>query len=100
MPVKERRLNAAVALSQSVYGPIPEADMHYIEDLGVDGRDSPLAERNISASAVLGMFIKAVEQRLKPRFDATGLNERLRRDAGLNEYDVERIKAIRAPLIR
>lgn len=74
--------------------------MHYLDDLGADGRDAPLAERNISVSAVLGMFLTAVEQRVQPRFDATGLSERLRKDAGLDEYEVERTNAIRAPLIR
>ena len=100
MDVKERGLSAALAVAQSVPGSEPEADMKHADEREFDAMAAPAAVRNARLFAMVGKFVEGAKRRFAPSFDPSQLNARLRRDAGIDEIEVERRKAVLAPLIR
>jgi uncharacterized protein YjiS (DUF1127 family) len=70
-------------------------DKHEFETLVV-----PVAHNNFTFSVCVRKSLKTLIQPFRLRYDLNRLNARLRRDAGINEHELERTRLIRAPLIR
>jgi uncharacterized protein YjiS (DUF1127 family) len=59
-----------------------------------------LAAAGSFLSALYAGLVSAVKHRLAARFDARKLTEAQLRDAGIDPCEIERIRALRRPLIR
>ncbi len=81
-------------------GETQETDMkpnHTLES----GELRSLAAQSGAVGASFGHHaLEALKALFRPQFDPTGLSARLRRDAGIDECELERTKAANAPLIR
>ncbi len=62
--------------------------------------ETPPARREFTPFALAYRFQRALKWAFDPCFDLNGLNGRLRRDAGIDELELERIRLAKAPLIR
>ncbi len=74
--------------------------MNYIDERKLEALKAPVSQSNFTFSEFGVRCLIAIERFFQPRFDLNCLNARLRRDAGIDEHDLERAAVTRAPLIR
>lgn len=100
MDVKERRLRVRLTPMQTVSELIPETNMSYIDERKFEALNAPVSQSSLTFSECGVRCLTALERLFQPRCDLNCLNARLRRDAGIDEHDLERAAVTRAPLIR
>ena len=90
----------AAILTQSVHDPNEKADMSYVNERELE--DCTRAASPISAFRKRLRYLvrKILRSDYVHRNDTLHLNARLRRDAGIDEIELERKKLEQAPLIR
>ena len=62
--------------------------------------ETPFTLFRFKSSALLPLWVNAFKGRFLPRCDLNHLNHHLRRDAGIDELQLEQTTISRAPLIR
>ena len=100
MDVKQLRLSVGPVLMQSVRRQFLEADMNSFDELRLEITETPALQRSLSFLERGNRCLKALKRLFRQRFDFNSLSVRLRRDAGIDEQDLERAKVAKAPLIR
>ena len=100
MDVKERRLRIGLAPMLFVGELTLEADMDYIGERRFEVLEAPVARSKFAFSEFGIRCATALGLLFLRRPDLTCLNERLRRDAGIDEHELELDAVRRAPLIR
>lgn len=71
----------------------------------IDSRDFEMLEtlspsRKFTLVSYISMFRRAIKWPFQSCPDLNHLNTRLLRDAGIDEHELERVRLIRAPMIR
>jgi hypothetical protein len=74
--------------------------MHITDESKIRALEAPVSRREVTLSGLAGRFLKALGRLFQPKFDYDRLTPRLRRDAGVDELELERTRAARVPLIR
>ena len=89
------------ALMQSAHDPKGEAVMTYIHERKTDRLGASFVRGIFSLPVRIGRWtLNFMKEAFQPRYDFNRLDPRLRRDAGIDELELERTSAIKAPLIR
>ena len=93
-------MNVAVKAMQCCNETRPEVKKMSVNDQEFTAGRTPNSASYNGVSAQVQKCLTAFKQMLRPRYDLERLNARLRRDAGIDEHEMERNKLVKAPLIR
>lgn len=74
--------------------------MKHIDEKEFETREVQVAQNHLGVFARAEKYLTTLAQLIKPDNDLGLLSARLRRDAGIDELEIERKRVIRAPLIR
>ncbi len=74
--------------------------MDHIDENKFEAVELTVLQSNFTFSVFGRGSLKALKRLFQPYLDLNRLNGRLRRDAGLDEHEIERAVVTRAPLIR
>lgn len=74
--------------------------MKHIDEKEFEAREVQVEQNHLGLIARAVRYLAALTPLTKPDDDLGLLSARLRRDAGIDELEIERKRVIRAPLIR
>ena len=92
-------MSAAVTIMQGCGENNPEATMKPINEKEFEMREAQVAQQHLGRFSLLEKCLAAINLSFQSRNDPTRLTARIRRDAGIDELEIERRKLARAPLI-
>ena len=100
MDVKKRRLKVLIILMHSCQRAKSEVKMNTNIDKQIIVSETTFTQSSLKGSEFVTLWMNAVRGAFRPRCDLNHLNRHLRRDAGIDELQLEQITIARAPLIR